>query len=281
MRITVEEYAKINWSLDILGSRPDGYHELDMLMQRIALSDTLHFENAKWTSLKINGRPLPMDNRNLVVRAASALNEYMGRRRGARILLDKRIPVRAGLGGGSADCAATLLALNRLWNLRLPMDTLLSIGKTLGADVPFCLAGGFRRVCGIGEQLGPAGAAQVYPLVLAFPGGTGLSTANVFRAYDAQPRAAESIDTPALARAVSGRDFSRMRALSGNALEAPAIALMPGIAEKIDALYNLGARVVRMTGSGSCVYGVFRTTAEALAACERLPVARFSWTLAE
>ena len=143
MKLTVRAHAKINWSLAICGERPDGYHDLDMLMQPIALCDEITFETAKWITLTVQGRRLPNDGRNLIVRAAAALNDALGLRMGARITLKKCIPSRAGLGGGSADCAAALVALNRMWNLRLPMHTLMAIGLKLGADVPFCLQNGF------------------------------------------------------------------------------------------------------------------------------------------
>ena len=146
MRITARAQAKINWSLDVCAGRDDGYHELDMLMQRIDLSDVLTFERARWLTLTVNGRPLPVGGRNLVLQAAQALGEYVGKRLGARITLSKRIPIRAGLGGGSADCAAALIALNRLWGLHAALDC----GQTAG-DRP--RAGGGRallhrwRVC--------------------------------------------------------------------------------------------------------------------------------------
>ena len=182
MRITASARAKINWSLDVCASREDGYHELNMLMQRIELSDALVFQQARWLTLKVDGRPLPVGGRNLVLRAANALNEFMGKRHGAHISLTKRIPIRAGLGGGSADCAATLLALNRLWELRLPVEKLMEIGRSLGADVPYCIAGGFAQVGGIGEKLMRYPHAEKFPLVLIHVG-HGLSTAAVFSAF--------------------------------------------------------------------------------------------------
>ena len=103
MAILMMAHAKINWALEVTGVRPDGYHALDMLMQRIDLADELFMEPARWISLTVDGKSIPSGGRNLVVRAANALNEYMGTRRGARIRLKKRIPVRAGLGGGSGS----------------------------------------------------------------------------------------------------------------------------------------------------------------------------------
>ena len=276
MRITARAQAKINWSLDVCAGRDDGYHELDMLMQRVDLSDVLTFELARFLTLTVNGRALPVGGRNLVMQAAQALNAHMGKRFGARIALAKHIPIRAGLGGGSADCAATLIALNRLWELRLPVDELLKIGRTLGADVPYCIAGGFARVRGMGEKISTLGNGERYPLAIVHVG-RGLSTAQVFCEYD-RMGGTLGLDNEALARAILARDLEKIDALSGNALEAPSIALMPEIGAVMARLRALGARAVRMSGSGSAVFGVFRTAAEALSAVDRVPGALFTWT---
>ena len=280
MRITVNAHAKINWSLNILALRDDGYHELDMLMQSVELIDELIFENARWLTLTVDGRRLPVGNRNLVIRAANALNEYVGQRLGARIQLKKRIPTRAGLGGGSADCAAALVALNRLWGLRLPMDVLMQIGRTLGADVPYCLAGGLARVGGVGEQLTPLSGAPSVPLAMVTPGG-GLSTPSVFRAWDEGGYPLRSTDVGALAAALAHGDWPLAQELSYNALEAPAIQLMPEIGQIMAAFRDLGARYVRMTGSGSTVFAVFDTDGQALSAASAIPGAIATRTLGD
>lgn len=277
---TVKAHAKLNWSLDILGTRPNGYHELDMLMQHIELSDELTFENARWTMLTIDGQPLPVGGRNLIVRAANALNDYMGTRRGARIQLKKRIPVRAGLGGGSADCAATLIALNRLWKLRLTTDKLCEIGAKLGADVPFCIRGGLCRVSGIGEIIEPMPCGPRIPMVLLHPGG-GLSTQAVFGRFDADRYPTLHVDTPAVARAVQAGDIAAYDACSGNALEAPAISLMAEVRTAMEQLRAAGAGAVRMSGSGSAVFGLFETDAKAQQAAEKLPGAILTASLIE
>ena len=277
---TVKAHAKLNWSLDILGTRPNGYHELDMLMQHIELSDELTFENARWTMLAIDGQPLPVGGRNLIVRAANALNDYMGTRRGARIQLKKRIPVRAGLGGGSADCAATLIALNRLWKLRLTTDKLCEIGAKLGADVPFCIRGGLCRVSGIGEIIEPMPCGPRIPMVLLHPGG-GLSTQAVFGRFDADRYPTLHVDTPAVARAVQAGDIAAYDACSGNALEAPAISLMAEVRTAMEQLRAAGAGAVRMSGSGSAVFGLFETDAQAQQAAEKLPGAILTASLIE
>jgi len=270
MRIITKAHAKINWSLNILALREDGYHELDMLMQSLELHDEIIFESARWLTLSVDGKMLPVGNRNLVIKAANALNDYMGQRNGAKIQLKKRIPTRAGLGGGSADCAVTLLALNQLWNLRLPLETLLKIGRTLGADVPFCMLGGLARVGGIGEQLSSIEGAPSLPLAMVTPGG-GLSTPAVFKAWDEGNYPIRSMDLDGLASALVAKDMEAAQALSFNALEAPAIQLMPEIGEIISAFRGMGARMVRMTGSGSTVFAVFDTDEQAAAAAARIP----------
>lgn len=278
MPIFAKSHAKINWSLNILSLREDGYHELDMLMQSIELCDDLSFESAPVLSLSIDGQELPVDDKNLIIRAANALNKHAGTCYGAKIALTKRIPARAGLGGGSADCAATLVVLNRMWGLNLPMSTLLEIGRTLGADVPFCITCGLARVGGIGEQLTPIADAPSIPLAMVTPGG-GLSTPAVFKAWDEGGYPIASMDIPALAEALVKKDLAEAQRLSFNALEAPAIALMPEIGEIIEKFRSLGAKMVRMTGSGSTVFAAFETDEQARAAASCIPGAIFTRTI--
>ena len=279
MKISIRAHAKINWSLSVCGERPDGYHTLDMLMQSVELCDELTFERARRLTLEVDGQ-LPGGDRNLVIRAANALNDALGKRMGARITLKKRIPSRAGLGGGSADCAAALIALNKLWNLRLPMKTLQQLGLELGADVPFCLQGGMCRVQGIGEILTPLSDAPAIPLVMYTPGG-GLSTPVVFRAWGQRGCPMSSVDIPGLARALAGGDLALAQRLARNDLEAPAVVLMPEINAWIERFRALGAPFVRMSGSGSTVFAAFADEAAARAAAERCPGAILTRTRAE
>ena len=269
-------YAKINWALDILGRRPDGYHLLSMLMQTIDLADDLAIEPADALTLTVDGQPAGEEN--LVLRAALALNRHAGVSRGARMALTKRIPARAGLGGGSADCALALRALNGLWELGLSDEALLGIGEALGADVPFCLTGGLARVGGIGERIMPVPGAPEIPLVLVTPGG-GLSTGAVFSLWDAGGWPATRYDADALAGAVVRRDLKAVDALCKNALTAPAISLMPEIGALTDRMRALGADAAFMTGSGSTVVGAFSDPAAARAAAEALPGAVLTRTL--
>jgi 4-diphosphocytidyl-2-C-methyl-D-erythritol kinase len=267
MSIVVEAHAKINWALWISGRRSDGYHEMDMLMQQVALCDDLTLEEADDLTLWVDGEP-SQDHNNLVLRAASALRELTGVRRGARVLLTKRIPARAGLGGGSADCAAALRALNALWGLNLSDETLLKIGLKLGADVPYCLAGGLCRVRGIGEIVErlPEGP-RVYLALSRL--GDGLSTADVFRVWDSSP-AFPPMDALGAAEALRSGDFDRLRIAARNALIAPAASILLEIPEKIGQLYDAGARYAQMSGSGSTVYGVYESLDKARRAAEIL-----------
>ena len=201
--------AKINWALAIEGRRDDGYHEMDMLMQSISLHDTLTFEESDALSLSVNGAAPVWDDKNLVCRAAELLRRETGCRRGAAIALEKRIPARAGLGGGSADGAAALRALNRLWALHLSEERLLELGLSLGADFPFCLTGGLQRVRGIGERLTKLRANVSPELILAMPD-EGLSTGAVFQAFDAA-QAPRRADMDAAQAALLSGDYARLR----------------------------------------------------------------------
>ena len=268
-------HAKINWSLNITGRRADGYHLLDMLMQTIDLHDTLEIESAGGLSLTVDGTPAGEEN--LVLRAAMALNRRAGTRHGARMALTKRIPARAGLGGGSADCATALRALNGLWGLGLPEAELLEIGLSLGADVPFCLTGGLAVVRGIGEDITTVPGAPIIPLVLVVPGG-GLSTGAVFSLWDRGGFPEVKLDNGALAGAVTAGRLDEVQRLCDNALTAPAVSLMPEIGTLIDGMRSLGAGAAFMTGSGSAVVGAFADDDAARRAARALPGALLTRT---
>ncbi len=167
MKLKIQARAKINWTLDVVGTLPNGYHDLDMLMQSVTLCDQMTMEEAPQLTLYVRaqGRSfVPADGNNLVLKAAAALQAATGCTRGARITLKKYIPVAAGMGGGSSDAAAALVGLNRLWGLGLSPDKLEEIGLTVGADVPFCIRGGLQRAKGVGEKLTPL--AMKKPLYL-------------------------------------------------------------------------------------------------------------------
>lgn len=259
--------AKINWTLDVVGKRADGYHLLDMLMQPIALHDTLCIEPAEDLLLQIDSAEnLSLGKDNLIIQAAVALREAAGIIAGAAIDLTKRIPMGAGLGGGSADAAAVLKGLNELWHIGLSLDQLCRIGVKLGADIPFCLHDVPRRAQGIGEVLSPI-RSHVFPLVLIQPC-QALSTREVFAAY--HQTAIDPLDTEKAAQALALKDLNALKATAGNVLESASVALLPQIAEAKEALYQAGAAFAQMTGSGSVVFGVFERDETADFAFERL-----------
>ncbi len=252
--IALEAFAKVNRSLVVLGRRPDGYHEIDTLFQTIDLSDEIRFEEDRSLSLSAGGIDLPEGGENLIVRAAHALSEHAGVVRGARIRLWKRIPVGAGLGGGSADAAATLLGLNALWRLERSADDLWAIAATVGSDVPFFLFGGRARGTGRGERIEPLPDRASECLVLFLPP-FGMATPEVYRALAAGP----APDPPPLLA-----DSSAMP--DRNDLEPAAERLRPELSLLRSALLSHGAVSARLSGSGSTVFGLFPGEAEARAA---------------
>lgn len=277
--LRLEARAKINWTLDILGRREDGYHLMDMLMQSVALADEITLEQAEHLELcskasassatavtqqDAAAQAVPFDERNLAYRAAVALQQYTGCRQGAVITLQKNIPSGAGMGGGSADAAAVLYGLNHLWQLGLSQEELLSIGLKLGADVPFMLTGGLARVGGIGEVIKPLFPAPEIWLVLTQPC-DGLSTKEIFTAYD-DPESGLAIAHPNNEKAQDALLKGDLAALSNamdNVLESVSVAKRSAIAQAAKLLEEAGAVRGMMTGSGSVVYGVFSGEAEA------------------
>ncbi|MBR0465048.1 MAG: 4-(cytidine 5'-diphospho)-2-C-methyl-D-erythritol kinase [Clostridia bacterium] len=253
--IRVKANAKINWSLHVTGRRPDGYHQLDMLMQSISLCDTLAFELSDSDMLFIDGHPVPWNDKNLVCRAASLLREHCPSAAHVRIDLTKNIPVQAGLGGGSADAAATLTVLNSLWNLGIDRKRLMQLGLKLGADVPFCLTGGLCRVRGIGETVEPLSNAPSPDLLLAMPD-MGCDTAQVFRAFDETEEYGQPLDPRAIDDLQAGR-WESFFGETRNDLTAPSMRLNPGIETALRELSRVGARFSRMSGSGACCFGLF------------------------
>ena len=261
--------AKINWTLDIVSQRADGYHLMDMLMQPVTLADDITLAPAEEITLTTGGTPLlPADEKHLAYRAAMALQKHTGYPGGAAIHVEKHIPVGAGMGGGSADAAGVLVGLNRLWGLNLPQSELEAIGLTLGADVPFCIRGGLTRTTGIGENMEDLPCGRNWPLVVIQPC-EGLSTKEIFTAYhegvvDARP------DNNSAALALANGDAVSLSAAMANVMQPVSEARRPGIHEAIWALKELGAFAAQMTGSGSAVFGAFTDEAFAAKAYESL-----------
>ena len=253
--------AKINWTLDIVGLRQDGYHQMDMLMESVELADTLDIRESDTIQLSIAGNECLSNVDNLVLRAALALRQSVGCAGGASLSLTKRIPVGAGMGGGSADAAAALIGLNAFWHAGKNLSELQEIGLTLGADVPFLLQGGLARVGGIGEEIHPLPQAKTATLLVIQPC-QALSTRAVFQAYDAMPSPRHP-DTERAQQALLIRDYAVFSGAAGNVLEAASAAYRPQIAEAVETLRAVNADYAAMTGSGSAVFGAFADEAEA------------------
>jgi 4-diphosphocytidyl-2-C-methyl-D-erythritol kinase len=264
--------AKLNLALHLVGRRPDGLHLLDSIVAFPSLGDTVEAEPARGLSLTLDGpfaRDLDAGAGNLALRAALLLRAPG---RGAALRLVKSLPVAAGLGGGSADAAATLRLLARLWGVPLPGP---AVVLGLGADVPACLAGGPARMRGVGERLEPLTLPPFW-VVLANPG-VPLATADVFR----RCAAPENPPLPAVPAFADAAALAGFLAAQRNDLEAPAIAEAPVIAEVLAALAALpGCRLARMSGSGATCFGLFAAEGPALDAAAVLRRARPAWWVA-
>ena len=270
--LEVLAYAKLNLSLDVLDKRPDGYHEMRMVMQTVDLCDRVRLETGtgKPLSMRSNLGFLPADGRNLAAAAALRLAGETGADWGGlSIVLDKTIPVCAGLAGGSADAAAVLRGLNQLAGLHLPPERLEEIGAKVGSDVPYCVRGGTALAEGRGEvltDLPPLPACWAVIAKPAFP----VSTPELFRALDAL-RIRRRPDTAGLVAALAAGDLEGVARRMYNVFED---ALPPRRGEEVRRLKNeliqQGALGACMTGTGSAVFGLFAGEADARRAREAL-----------
>ncbi|MDO8607817.1 MAG: 4-(cytidine 5'-diphospho)-2-C-methyl-D-erythritol kinase [Phaeospirillum sp.] len=277
--ITVFAPAKVNLTLHVVGKRADGYHLLDSLVAFAGVGDSLEFSPADGLDLLVDGptaASIPTEGENIVLKAARLLAEAAGIARGAHIRLTKRLPVAAGIGGGSADAAAALKGLAQLWRVDLPPDRLHALALSIGADVPVCLAGRPTRMCGIGEQLSPAPNLPPAWLVLVNPM-VPLHTPAVFKARtgefsQAAPLTESPPDATALALALAARR---------NDLTPAAVGIEPVVGEMLAALAGLdGCLLSRMSGSGATCFGLFATQAEASQAATRLQSSHPGWWVA-
>lgn len=266
--------AKINLFLHVTGKRADGYHLLDSLVVFAGIGDRLHAEPSDGLSLVVTGpfaAGLDAEGDNLVLRAARALADAAGIAPNAALRLEKNLPVASGIGGGSADAAAALRLLSRLWSVALDPASMHRIAERLGADVPVCLAGHPTRMRGVGEQLDPAPALPAYGMVLVNPG-VALGTADVFRAR----RAAFSAPAELPGKWNSAEAMATgLRGLT-NDLQPPAIALRPIVGHVLAALTaRPGCLLSRMSGSGATCFGLFPDPEQA--ARQAAAVAREGW----
>ncbi|MEE9140527.1 MAG: 4-(cytidine 5'-diphospho)-2-C-methyl-D-erythritol kinase [Alphaproteobacteria bacterium] len=271
--------AKLNLYLHVVGRRADGYHVLDSLVAFASVHDTITASPADELTLAADGPfagTLEAQTDNLVLQAARRLAEAAGLKAGARIRLMKRLPVASGLGGGSADAAATLEALTRLWGLEVPRDRLVELALEIGADVPVCLLGRAAFIGGIGDEIEPAPALPDAWVVLANPGRP-LSTPQVFAARSGP------FNAPARFRE-RARDAAELAALlleRHNDLTSAAVTLCPEVGAAIGALTRApGCRLARMSGSGATCFGLFEDEGAARRAAADLEAAEPGWWVA-
>ncbi len=249
--------AKVNLALEVLGKRDDGYHEIATVLQAVDLFDRLTVDPAETLSLQCDDAQLPTDDGNLVMRAARLLQKAAGVDRGARLLLHKRIPVAAGLGGGSSDAAAALTGLNRLWGLRWPRPRLQELAVELGMDVPFFLGTGRAVARGRGERLATLPGGGGYALVLVNPR-TPLSTREVYGRVPAGWHE-EPTGTERVIEALRRRNPGVLAAALTNNLERVVEPVLPVIGRMKAALLAAGALGAIMSGSGPTVFGLARS----------------------
>ena len=282
MPVTTRAHAKINLDLRVLGTRVDGFHELRTVFQALALHDTVTcVPRPGPLAIECDTAGVPLDGGNLVWKAADVLWRSIRRQgppRDVVIRLDKRIPLQAGLGGGSADAAATLLALVKLWRVPVRASQLTDIAATLGADVPFFLSGGTALGLGRGDEVYPLADLPRHWIVLVIPG-FGVSSADAYKWYD------EERD---LARGPSSREpqhvpgpWPSRAAQMINDLEAPIARHHPEIDQMKLALRRAGALAAAMSGSGSTVFGLFQRRKDAVGAVTRLSGAGWRVLLTE
>ena len=274
--VPIRAFAKINLFLDVVGKRHDGYHHLVSVMQSLEMCDDLEFYACEESiiSFEVSGAAddFPLDDSNLILRAAQFLIDAYNIRQGVKIKLQKRIPMGAGLGGGSSDCAATLHGLNNLFGLDIPLPQLIDIGQKFGADVPFCLMGGTALAQGIGEQLTPLSPHPPCYIVLACPD-IHVSTGEMFRRLDLSVE--HRIDHNSFIAAYKTGKISTIAESFYNIFTPITSTIHPKIAELIAALNKLGAINASMTGTGSTVFGYFENENDAHIACNQLDAKTF------
>ncbi len=270
--ITLKALAKINLGLDVTGKRADGYHEVRMVMQTIHLYDRLYIRKTREPGIKIrtNLPFLPVNESNLVYRAADLLMKEFEIREGVSVELSKRIPVAAGMAGGSTDGAATLYGMNQMFELGLNRRELMERGLKLGADVPYCLMRGTALAEGIGEVLTPLSPMIKCPVLIAKPP-VSVSTKLVYSGLKLD-RDTVHPNIDELLKDIRFRNMKGICRHMGNVLESVTVPLYPVIAEIKERMRAKGARAALMSGSGPTVFGLFEDEGTARRALEDMRI---------
>ncbi|MEG6585209.1 4-(cytidine 5'-diphospho)-2-C-methyl-D-erythritol kinase [Dendrosporobacter sp. 1207_IL3150] len=260
--LTVYANAKINLTLDVLNKRPDGYHEVEMVMQEVDLADHLTFrEQKEGITVCTNIPDLACDNTNLAYKAAHLIKTIYNIEQGIQIDLNKRIPMAAGLAGGSTDAAGVLIGLNKLWHLGISLDELSRLGALLGSDVPFCLNGGTMLATGRGEVLERLSNMPACNVILAKPA-VSVSTAWVYKNYRSSAVSAHP-DTAGIIKCLEADDLDGIASRLCNTLETVTIPVHPEIGRLKALMCEYGAMASLMSGSGPTVFGLTPDTERA------------------
>lgn len=268
--ISLKALAKINLGLDVLGKREDGYHEVRMVMQTIHLYDRVEIKKTRSPHIHVetNLYYLPVNEDNLVYRAAKLMKDEFQIKEGVRIVLQKFIPVAAGLAGGSSDAAAVLVGMNRIFNLGLKQNKLMELGLKIGADVPFCIMRGTALAEGIGEKLTALQPMPKCPVLIAKPA-ISVSTKAVYeglKLYDGM----EHPDIDGVMEGIQQKDLKGVASHMGNILETVTIPMYPVIEDIKKLMLENGALNAMMSGSGPTVFGLFPNEKEIRRAYEAL-----------
>ena len=268
--VTLKALAKINLGLDVLGRRENGYHDVRMVMQTIYLYDNVTMEKTEEAGIQLecNLFYLPVDETNIAYKAAKLLMDEFNIKEGVRIVLDKHIPVAAGLAGGSANAAAVLVGMNRLFSLGLSQGDLMKRGVTLGADVPYCVMRGTVLAEGIGEVLTPLSPLPKCYVLIAKPG-ISVSTKTVYEKLDSQ-EITEHPDIDGIIEGLDKQDIYKVASSMGNVLETVTIGDYPIIEEIKDVMKEEGALNAMMSGSGPTVFGIFDDRSKAKQAQQKI-----------
>ena len=270
-RVEERAYGKINLSLDVLGRRENGYHDVSMVMQTVDIYDVISLNKLESDSeiiLTANIDTLPLDETNIVYKAVKLIKEEYGIDTGVSVHIEKHLPIAAGMGGGSSDCAATLRGVNRLFELGLSDEKLEELGVRLGADVPFLIKGGIALAEGIGEKLTKLPDFPDCVFVIAKPD-LGVSTKEVYEAFDGL-KEVKHPDIGKLVKSLGNTNLKEIVKLLGNVLEEVTAKKYEIIEIVKNLLIDNGAVFSMMTGSGPTVFGIFENSEQAEKACINL-----------
>lgn len=269
-KLELKALGKVNLGLDILGKKENGYHEVRMVMQTVYLYDRVILERSRTPGIRIetNLKFLPVNENNIAYKAAELLKNEFGIDEGIKMILDKHIPVAAGMAGGSSNAAAVLFGMNRMYGLGLSEEELKKRGVNLGADVPYCIMRGTVLAEGIGEKLTPLPSIPKCYVLIAKPP-LSASTEIVYEKYDALSQV-EHPDIDGIIQGLEIGDIGRVASGMGNVLEQVMLKEYPVIAQIKKAMLDLGALGALMSGSGPTVFGLFESRSQARMAARKI-----------